>query len=96
LLSKGFYGGMILAAIGRDPNDQMLPVALAVVEGETRESWTWFLELLINDLGGPQVSKKITFMSDQQKVFSINHFHYYMHFLFLYCYINDTVMMSAI
>jgi hypothetical protein len=37
---KGYYGGMILATVGRDPNDQMLPIALAVVEGETRESWT--------------------------------------------------------
>jgi hypothetical protein len=30
---KGYYGGQILAAIGRDPNDQMLPIAFAVVEG---------------------------------------------------------------
>jgi hypothetical protein len=39
-LLKGYYRGMILATVGRDPNDQMLPIALAVVEGETRESWT--------------------------------------------------------
>ena len=31
---NGLCGGEILAAIGRDPNDQMLPIALAVVEGE--------------------------------------------------------------
>lgn len=30
---KGYYGGQLLAAVGRDPNDQMLPIALAVVEG---------------------------------------------------------------
>lgn len=35
---KGYYGGKLLAAIGRDPNDQMLPIAYAVVEGETKES----------------------------------------------------------
>ncbi|GAU29374.1 hypothetical protein TSUD_31810 [Trifolium subterraneum] len=55
---KGYYGGMILAVVGRDPNDQMLPIALAVVESETRDSWSWFLELLINDLGGQQVDLK--------------------------------------
>jgi len=65
---KGYYGGMILAAVGRDPNEQMLPIAIAVVEGETRDSWTWFLELLINDLGGKDVCQQVTFMSDQQKV----------------------------
>jgi hypothetical protein len=67
---KGYYGGMILAAVGRDPNDQMLPIALAVVEGETKDSWTWFLKWLIKDLGGTDECKKITFMSDQQKVIS--------------------------
>ncbi|XP_039687156.1 uncharacterized protein [Medicago truncatula] len=64
---KGYYGGMLLAAIGRDPNDQMLPIAYAVVEGETKESWNWFLELLIADLGGPRLCKTYTFISDQQK-----------------------------
>jgi hypothetical protein len=65
---KGYFGGQILAAIGRDPNDQMLPIAFAVVEGETKDSWTWFLQLLINDLGGPSCCSTYTFMSDQQKV----------------------------
>ena len=51
---KGYYGGMILAAVGKDPNEQMLLIVIAVVEGETRDSWTWFLELLINDLGGKE------------------------------------------
>lgn len=30
----------IFSAIGRDPNDQMLPIAFAVVEGETKDSWS--------------------------------------------------------
>ncbi|RHN65625.1 putative transcription factor interactor and regulator CCHC(Zn) family [Medicago truncatula] len=64
---KGYYGGQLLAAIGRDPNDQMLPIAFVVVEGETKESWKWFLELLIGDLGGPRLCKTYTFISDQQK-----------------------------
>ncbi|KAL2330441.1 hypothetical protein Fmac_018022 [Flemingia macrophylla] len=36
---KGYYGGQILSAIGKDPNDQMLPICFSVVAGETRESW---------------------------------------------------------
>jgi hypothetical protein len=68
-----------LAAIGRDPNDQMLPIALAVVEGETKDSWAWFLELLVNDLGGQRFCKTFTFISDQQKV----HFHFILEFFLL-------------
>jgi hypothetical protein len=76
---NGYYGGQILAAIGRDPNDQMLPIALAVVEGETKDSWAWFLELLVNDLGGQRFCKTFTFISDQQKV----HFHFILEFFLL-------------
>ncbi|XP_073226373.1 uncharacterized protein [Cicer arietinum] len=64
---KGYYGGMILPTVGRDPNVQMLPIALAVVEGETRDSRTWFLKLLIDNLGGKQACKFYTFIYDQQK-----------------------------
>ncbi|WVZ22321.1 hypothetical protein V8G54_000865 [Vigna mungo] len=65
---KGLYKGELLTAIGRDPNDQMLPLGYAVVEIENKESWSWFLELLIEDLGGTEVGNACTFMSDQQKV----------------------------
>ncbi|XP_058779988.1 uncharacterized protein LOC131653730 [Vicia villosa] len=64
---KGLCGGQILAAIDRDPNDQMLPIAFAVVESENKDSWTWFLELLIADLGGREECLTYTFISDQQK-----------------------------
>ncbi|XP_017412920.1 uncharacterized protein LOC108324484 [Vigna angularis] len=52
---KGYYKGELLTAVGRDPNDQMLPLAYAVVEVENKDIWTWFLQLLIQDLGGSQV-----------------------------------------
>ncbi|XP_058742412.1 uncharacterized protein LOC131614892 [Vicia villosa] len=65
---KGLCGGQILASIGRDPNDQMLPIAFAVVESENKDSWTWFLELLIDDLGGREECLTYTFISDQQNV----------------------------
>ncbi|XP_014503225.1 uncharacterized protein LOC106763567 [Vigna radiata var. radiata] len=65
---KGLYKGELVATIGRDPNDQMLPLAYAIVEVENKDSWTWFLELLIEDLGGAKVCNACTFMFDQQKV----------------------------
>ncbi|XP_050915594.1 uncharacterized protein LOC127130666 [Lathyrus oleraceus] len=37
---KGLCGGQILEAIERNPNDQMMPIAFAIVEGETKDSWT--------------------------------------------------------
>ncbi|XP_014517199.1 uncharacterized protein LOC106774668 [Vigna radiata var. radiata] len=64
---NGLYKGELLTTIGRDPNDQMLPLAYAIVEVENKDSWTWFLELLIEDLGGAEVGNACTFMSDQQK-----------------------------
>ncbi|KAL0430654.1 UNVERIFIED_CONTAM: hypothetical protein Sradi_0691400 [Sesamum radiatum] len=42
---KGPYGGVLLTAVSIDPNN-LYPLAYAVVAGETRESWQWFLELL--------------------------------------------------
>lgn len=69
---KGYYGGQILAAIGRDPNCQMLPISFVVVEGETKDSWSWFLELLTSDLGGVRLCKTYTFISDQQKVLTFD------------------------
>jgi len=38
--------------VSKDGNDQMLPLPYVVVEVENKETWTWFLELLIEDLGG--------------------------------------------
>ncbi|MCH96268.1 hypothetical protein A2U01_0017252, partial [Trifolium medium] len=60
---KSKYGGQLLIAVGRDPNDQYLPVAFAVVESETKETWRWFLTLLLEDIG----DSRWTFISDQQK-----------------------------
>ncbi|XP_017434428.1 uncharacterized protein LOC108341245 [Vigna angularis] len=63
---KGKYGGELLTAVGRDGNEQILPIAY-VVEVENKDLWTWFLELLIADLGGEAVCGTCTFISDQQK-----------------------------
>jgi hypothetical protein len=64
---KGPYKGQLLTAVSRDANNQMYPVAFEVVEAEVKDSWTWFLEALLSDLGnGP--AKGWTFISDRQKV----------------------------
>lgn len=64
---KGTYGGQLLSAVGIDPNDCMFPIAYALVETESKETWSWFLELLGSDLDIDD-SSKWTFMSDRQKV----------------------------
>ncbi|KAK7361174.1 hypothetical protein VNO77_03220 [Canavalia gladiata] len=63
---KTRYGGQLLIAVGRDPNDQYLPLAFAVVETETKDSWRWFLTLLLADIGDVNTYKWV-FISDQQK-----------------------------
>ncbi|XP_074278428.1 uncharacterized protein LOC141602017 [Silene latifolia] len=39
---RGVYPGMCLVAVGIDGNNNIFPVARAVVEVENRDSWTWF------------------------------------------------------
>ncbi|XP_058756954.1 uncharacterized protein LOC131630180 [Vicia villosa] len=61
---KTQYGGQLLIAVARDPNDQYYPLAFGVVETETKESWRWFMQLLMEDIGS---ERKYVFISDQQK-----------------------------
>jgi hypothetical protein len=58
-------GGQLLIVVGRDPNDQYFSLAFGVVETETKESWRWFIQLLMEDVGQ---YNKFVFISDQQKV----------------------------
>ena len=60
--------GQLLSAVAIDPNDCIFPLAYAVVQVENRETWTWFLDLLGQDLE-IQNSHHMAFMSDRQKVF---------------------------
>ncbi|XP_074298337.1 uncharacterized protein LOC141629194 [Silene latifolia] len=62
---KGVYPGILLTAVGKDGNCNIYPLAWAVVEVENTNSWTWFLELLMNDI--EPVANSITFISDRQK-----------------------------
>ncbi|KAL6558924.1 hypothetical protein OROMI_019274 [Orobanche minor] len=63
---KGPYGGVLLNAVGVDPNNNLFPIAWAVVLKECNETWEWFLHILSVDLGLEERSKW-TFMSDKQK-----------------------------
>ena len=40
---SGKYKGTILTVVVADANDQLLPVAFAIVESESTESWLWIL-----------------------------------------------------
>ncbi|GJW41070.1 pentatricopeptide repeat-containing protein [Tanacetum coccineum] len=58
--------GEILTAIGRDGNNHIFPVAWVVVNVENKDNWSWFLELLGEDLELP-TGNGLTLMSDQHK-----------------------------
>ncbi|GJT98466.1 multidrug resistance-associated protein 5 [Tanacetum coccineum] len=47
---KGTCRGELLTAMGRDGNNQMFPIAWAVVSVETIDNWEWFLACLCEDL----------------------------------------------
>ncbi|KAL0437231.1 UNVERIFIED_CONTAM: hypothetical protein Sradi_0431000 [Sesamum radiatum] len=63
---KGPHGGILLTAIGVDPNNNLFPIAYAVVNKECRETWEWFLIVLKHDLNIVR-DYEFTFMSDKQK-----------------------------
>ncbi|KAL2249689.1 UNVERIFIED_CONTAM: hypothetical protein Sindi_2442600 [Sesamum indicum] len=52
--------------VGVDPNNNLYPIAYAVVNTESRETWEWFLILLKTDLAIENQSEYV-FMSDKQK-----------------------------
>ncbi|KAL5574783.1 hypothetical protein UlMin_016482 [Ulmus minor] len=63
---KGHHKGQLLAAVAMDGNNQMYPVAYAVVESETKETWRWFLEFLNEDLQLNN-SGRVGWITDKQK-----------------------------
>ena len=63
---KGATTGVLLCAIGRDGNNQIYPIAWAVVEMETNDSWDWFCYLLCKDLQIGDGDGSVI-ISDQQK-----------------------------
>ncbi|KAL6337106.1 hypothetical protein AAG906_036420 [Vitis piasezkii] len=44
-------GERLLVLVGKDGNDNIFPIAFAIVEIENKSSWTWFLQCLLDDIG---------------------------------------------
>ncbi|XP_057809117.1 uncharacterized protein LOC131023590 [Salvia miltiorrhiza] len=63
---KTHLGWILLCAIAKDGNNQMFPISWAVVEVENQENWSWFLEILLEELHITD-GNGFTFISDQQK-----------------------------
>ncbi|XP_024969759.1 uncharacterized protein LOC112509126 [Cynara cardunculus var. scolymus] len=63
---KGVCKAELISAIGREGNNQIYPLAWAVVDVENKENWKWFIELLIEDIG-VIVGAGLTIMFDQHK-----------------------------
>ncbi|XP_076932372.1 uncharacterized protein LOC143597878 [Bidens hawaiensis] len=59
-------GRELLTATGRDANNQIYPIAWAVVEVENKDNWKWFIECLIDDIGISD-GRGLTVISDQHK-----------------------------
>ena len=64
---KTKYKGVLLTAVGIDPNDCIFPVAFGLVEVECTSSWEWFLTNLKDDLNITNTAPW-TIVSDKQKV----------------------------
>ncbi|KAI3497044.1 hypothetical protein L1887_39425 [Cichorium endivia] len=58
--------GELLSAVGRDANNQMYPIAWAVVAVENKHTWKWFLDLLLDDIDMGE-GRGLTLISDQHK-----------------------------
>ncbi|XP_048609908.1 uncharacterized protein LOC125585241 [Brassica napus] len=63
---KWDLNGDLLAAVGRDADNRMFPIAWAVVRGENKDTWGWFVKKLKMDLDLGN-GKDLTIISDKQK-----------------------------
>ncbi|CAL9026234.1 unnamed protein product, partial [Prunus brigantina] len=63
---KGHHPGQLLSVVGVDPNNGMYHIAYAMAEVENYETWSWFYQLLAEDLG-IENSTGYVFITDKQK-----------------------------
>ncbi|XP_049378195.1 uncharacterized protein LOC125842973 [Solanum stenotomum] len=63
---KGVSRGQLLVAVCKDGNNQMLPLAWAVVEVENTFTWKWFIKLVRHDLELGD-GTELTTITDMQK-----------------------------
>ena len=59
----GKYRGTLMMAAAIDLEDQIVPMAFALAEGENNESWSWFMRNLRVQVLGP--SRTICLISDR-------------------------------
>ena len=64
---KGICWGQLLVAVTKDENNQMYPIAWAVIGTESTMTWKWFMTILKDDLNLGNGSQ-LTIISDMQKV----------------------------
>lgn len=75
--------GHLLAAVGRDGDNRIVPIAWAVVEIENDDNWDWFVKHLSGslDLGD---GRKVSIISDKHKVSNLvsslknNHLYFFL------------------
>ena len=67
MLCPGSLRALAPPLIGRDPSNQMYPIAWATVEGENHDSWYLFLSLLQKDIQINNQRDGWVIISDQQK-----------------------------
>ncbi|CAI9291005.1 unnamed protein product [Lactuca saligna] len=58
--------GEVLSTVGRDANNHIYPLAWVVVCVENKETWKWFIDLLMDDINGG-LGAGITLLSDGHK-----------------------------
>ncbi|XP_031378313.1 uncharacterized protein LOC116193705 [Punica granatum] len=67
---KGYYGGTLLVAVSQDGNHSFYVIAYviayAIIGQETKDTWSWFLTRLFEDIGHPK-DVGCEFISDMQK-----------------------------
>ena len=73
--------GQMLAAVGRDGDNRIFPIAWAVVEVEDNPNWLWFVQLLKNDLELEDGSN-CTIISDKHRVSLVIYIYIYIYIFF--------------
>ncbi|KAD3338467.1 hypothetical protein E3N88_33988 [Mikania micrantha] len=63
---KGSYRGKMLIAVTKNANNYIVPIAYAIVDEETVESWTWFFHQFWLHIA-MQRGKKLCVISDRHK-----------------------------